>query len=176
MQAHFNLDANEAMARDISGRIAADAGNAVAVVAGHGRGGQRGVAVKRKVPAIGRLPRTVVIVIRQSCGGEQRGFIANGVAGRPTGDAVDGDAARSLDESALFVSGWRSVPHCSDGVDNDNDGATDHPADTDCLSPQHGSERPPGSCGLLGAEAVTLLILLRLGAELGRRRRREESR
>ncbi len=35
------------------------------------------------------------------------------------------------------------VPECRDGIDNDGDGYTDHPADPGCFNAQGGSESPP---------------------------------
>jgi hypothetical protein len=47
---------------------------------------------------------------------------------------------------------------CSDGIDNDRDGATDWPADPGCLTPTQDGEHGPG-CGL-GAELTLALALL----------------
>jgi hypothetical protein len=37
---------------------------------------------------------------------------------------------------------WTEVPECSNGTDDDGDGAIDHPGDPDCLSPEDVSEEP----------------------------------
>jgi uncharacterized repeat protein (TIGR01451 family) len=43
--------------------------------------------------------------------------------------------------------GGGSTPQCSDGVDNDNDGQIDFPADTDCTDANDNSEAPESSGG-----------------------------
>ncbi len=46
------------------------------------------------------------------------------------------------------------VPRCSDGIDNDGDGATDWPEDTDCYGPNANSEFPP-AVPIIAALALT---------------------
>ncbi|MCG8591739.1 MAG: hypothetical protein MJE66_20770 [Proteobacteria bacterium] len=67
--------------------------------------------------------------------------------------------------AACDVGAVEAAPQCSDGIDNDGDGAIDFPEDADCRSATWRNERPRG-CGL-GFE-VGALALLRL---LRRRRR-----
>jgi hypothetical protein len=55
-------------------------------------------------------------------------------------------------------------PACSDGTDNDGDGALDFPGDPDCRSPSGGSE-----CGTGAAQSMAVVPLL---AYLARRRRK----
>jgi hypothetical protein len=40
------------------------------------------------------------------------------------------------------------VPQCSNGSDDDADGAIDYPADPDCTSPTDDRELPGQACGL----------------------------
>ena len=61
-----------------------------------------------------------------------------------------------------------SCPPCNDGIDNDGDGLTDHPADPTCASLVGMSEGAGGSCGL-GPELAPLAAGL---AALRRRRQR----
>jgi uncharacterized repeat protein (TIGR01451 family) len=43
--------------------------------------------------------------------------------------------------------GGGSNPQCSDGIDNDNDGQVDYPADSDCTDAQDNNESPESSSG-----------------------------
>lgn len=62
-------------------------------------------------------------------------------AGTPVAEVRIGHAeVRALDCTAR-------MPECSDGSDNDGDGAVDHPADQQCTSPQDDSEAPECSNG-----------------------------
>jgi hypothetical protein len=48
------------------------------------------------------------------------------------------------------------TPQCSNGIDDDGDGRTDHPADPDCASPGDNREGPGSACGL-GFEVAFVL-------------------
>jgi hypothetical protein len=82
-----------------------------------------------------------------------------------------GATAAQLEAARVWVEANLVLPACSDGTDNDGDGAVDRfggpdgePPDAGCASPNDGSER--SSCGL-GAELAFLLPLW----AWGRRRR-----
>jgi len=51
-----------------------------------------------------------------------------------------------------------SVPQCSDGIDNDNDGNTDYPSDTGCDGPNDDSENTPPVITLTGDDPVNVII------------------
>ncbi len=44
---------------------------------------------------------------------------------------------------AQLISVTKNIPACSDGIDNDNDGAIDYPADFSCSSPKDDNEQQP---------------------------------
>lgn len=71
--------------------------------------------------------------------------------------------------SALHAPKDLCGPECSDGIDDDGDGKTDYPADTQCLAASGISENPALACGLGFEQVVILPALLRL-------RRRSETR
>lgn len=64
-----------------------------------------------------------------------------------------------------------SAAVCSDGLDNDGDGAVDFPADGDCVSPYAAASEGPGACGLGVEQALLLPILYGVRAGVRRRRR-----
>jgi CubicO group peptidase (beta-lactamase class C family) len=89
------------------------------------------------------------------------------VAGRAGGDCIsirDGtsgftDLARGFVERVLAA-----VSACSDGLDNDGNGAIDHPADPGCSDLADGTEAPPvPALGMPGLAALAL-VLVGLGA------------
>jgi uncharacterized membrane protein len=51
-------------------------------------------------------------------------------------------------------------PECSNGLDDDADGAVDYPADLQCASESGLLERAPRSCGLFGPELLALPVWL----------------
>jgi uncharacterized membrane protein len=78
----------------------------------------------------------------------------------------------SLERGFKAVLGGAAAPRCSNGIDDDGDGATDYPADSDCVSVLDTLERrrPRGTrtCGL-GFELALLLAPL-VGLHARRRR------
>lgn len=64
---------------------------------------------------------------------------------------------------------------CSDGFDNDHDGATDWPADPGCVTPTQDGEHGPG-CGLGAEVALVLVLLARAGRGIRRNRASLQSR
>jgi hypothetical protein len=58
---------------------------------------------------------------------------------RAANDPSNSPAGKCSDTVSKTWTGGQA-PECSDGADNDNDGATDHPADPDCESPEDDSE------------------------------------
>ncbi len=83
----------------------------------------------------------------------------------------DGDGSvDGADDGCNLIQMAKEQPQCSDGVDNDGDTAIDHPADTLCQGRWDDSEvSNPGSCGLVGLEAVAIVGLGRLAVRLRRR-------
>lgn len=86
----------------------------------------------------------------------------------------DGDGAIDLaDDGCNLIQMANEQPQCDDGVDNDADLAVDFPADTLCQGPWDDNEASnPGSCGLLGIEALLPLLVFgrRARARAARRR------
>jgi len=81
-------------------------------------------------------------------------------------DDGDGLVDWPLDPGCAISVADDESPQCQNGLDDDGDGLADA-ADPQCTKPWVGSEAPPKSCGLLGAEA-----LLALAAARALRRRR----
>jgi hypothetical protein len=75
----------------------------------------------------------------------------------------DGDGGIDMaDDGCNLVQLATEKPQCDDGIDNDADLAVDFPADTLCQGPWDDNEASnPGSCGLLGIEALLPLALWR---------------
>ena len=68
-------------------------------------------------------------------------ILRSGYDGQPEGTAMFGNRSYAADVSVYreqLVALTR--PDCADERDNDDDGAVDFPADTDCRSPAHDSE------------------------------------
>ena len=66
-----------------------------------------------------------------------------------------------LDTSVILH--WLTEQYgCEDGVDNDEDGFTDFPADAGCSSATDHSERPESPLPALSGTAVAMLLLLLL--------------
>lgn len=73
--------------------------------------------------------------------------------------------------------GVGQVTACSDGIENDGDGAIDHPADPECTPPWDTSERHPGAqCGIGSERAFVRTPPLRLDRSGERREPVERAR
>jgi hypothetical protein len=75
-------------------------------------------------------------------------------------DDGDGLVDWPLDPGCAVVFADDESPQCQNGLDDDGDGLADA-ADPQCTKPWIGSEAPPKSCGLLGAEALLVLAAAR---------------
>ena len=88
------------------------------------------------------------------------------------GDGIDNDGDGQIDEgdSGCLGRAWpEEDPECSNGIDDDGDGAVDL-GDGGCYGrPWMISERGMAACGLLGADALAVLLLARLVAGRARR-------
>ena len=102
------------------------------------------------------IPNVGFRAMVQHWDGETWSIVRSGVG--PGGKRITGylDDIEALDSGELWAVGERfyadtlamryGVPFCSDGRDNDRDGATDHPGDTGCISAEDGSEFAVASC------------------------------
>ncbi|GEM_PF-1989134 len=69
-------------------------------------------------------------------------------SGASTGSVTESDEANNCGAwTAVTIS---TVTQCNDGINNDNTGGTDFPADTDCTSASHDTESPAVTVNLTG--------------------------
>ena len=83
------------------------------------------------------------------------------VGAAPGGEQSATSLALNIDLSKTSVtSSVLYLPQCSDGIDNDNDGLTDYPNDSDCASPDGTSEL--GSSNVGAREQIIVPVITKL--------------
>ena len=85
--------------------------------------------IKARATCVGEATRGATTVGSWPCG-----------AAGYTSVRVDGFGPRVLSGGSIYGASGVALPQCSDGVDNDTDGNTDYPADTQCGNPYDNDE------------------------------------
>lgn len=96
------------------------------------------------------------------CEGSSDAFETDASLACDNGFDDDGDGLVDLDDPGCgWPGGSTESPACDDGIDNDGDGLVDYPEDPQCSSGADDTEANQstgGSCGLVGLDALAVLL------------------